>query len=262
MDGEEKMRRVVWVAVVGLAVALGAWAQDPWKGKPYTQWDAKDVEKVLKNSPWVQRVHVSAPWKQRGGTDASGREAVVVGGTAGRGQTGGQAQTGMSTGATGRSELEQARPPEALYYIRWASARMVRQGIIRGAMLAGRVAEADAERYLSEPPEGYEIVIESPEPSDMAPFRRLDEMALKEKAYLRTKKTKQKLSPARVTIERTADGRGIAAIVFLFPKQTPSGEPVLPPGEEGAEFVCSTNDVSFKSNFDFRKMGTKEGLDL
>src|SRR5260370_7649269 len=40
-----------------------AWAGgEPWKGKPYQQWDDKDVQRVFMDSPWARTVILTRTW--------------------------------------------------------------------------------------------------------------------------------------------------------------------------------------------------------
>src|SRR5665213_2876249 len=56
--------------------ALCMWAANFWTTKPFTDWDDKEVQKVLTDSPWVGRVTMSS-----GG--GGGAPAAVAGGGGG-----------------------------------------------------------------------------------------------------------------------------------------------------------------------------------
>src|SRR5260370_21586281 len=46
-----------------LLFAALVWASDqPWKGKPYQQWDDKDVERVFTDSPWARTTTITRTW--------------------------------------------------------------------------------------------------------------------------------------------------------------------------------------------------------
>src|SRR5437016_10370911 len=48
-----------------------AWAADvPWKGKPYDQWDDKDVQKVFTDSPWARTATLTRTWVPLTGKDS------------------------------------------------------------------------------------------------------------------------------------------------------------------------------------------------
>ena len=41
-----------------LACAVGVWAADFWISKPYTDWSAKELQKIMSDSPWSHKVDV------------------------------------------------------------------------------------------------------------------------------------------------------------------------------------------------------------
>src|SRR5215470_250614 len=42
---------------------------EPWKGKPYDQWDKKDVQRIFTDSPWARVVTVTRTWLPITGKD-------------------------------------------------------------------------------------------------------------------------------------------------------------------------------------------------
>src|SRR5579862_4582651 len=68
------MRKAILSALAEALLAAICWAGgDPWKDKPYAQWDDKDVQKVMSSSPWARIVPVTASWAPAsGGSDAGG----------------------------------------------------------------------------------------------------------------------------------------------------------------------------------------------
>ncbi len=60
-------------SLVCLIAAVLAWGGgDPWKSKPYQQWDANDVKKVLKRPRRSKVVQINASWKPTDTSGASG----------------------------------------------------------------------------------------------------------------------------------------------------------------------------------------------
>ena len=58
------MRVKVLGAALVLCLAASAWADDVWKSKPYEQWDAKDVETVMRHAPWAKvNIQAAGTWK-------------------------------------------------------------------------------------------------------------------------------------------------------------------------------------------------------
>jgi hypothetical protein len=55
-DGVRKVARGLLV-VATVLVAVNAWAGEPWQ-KSYKNWDAKDVQEILNDSPWSKPVEI------------------------------------------------------------------------------------------------------------------------------------------------------------------------------------------------------------
>src|SRR5271168_2711074 len=69
-SGRAKAVALLLFVVMSLTIVTGA-GGDPWKSKPYRQWDSKDILRIVNDSPWAKIVHVDAPWKNAaGGSDA------------------------------------------------------------------------------------------------------------------------------------------------------------------------------------------------
>lgn len=248
------MRSRIAVLLACLALAVAAWAGDPWKEKTYKEWDEKEVNKILGDSPWSRVVTVPAFWRGGGGSipGAGGRGG---GGGAG-GEGGGAAETvgGVGQAVSGGG----GGAPEAHFTVRWGSARTTREALARRAVLRG-TPEAEAERIMNLPVTEHLIVLLG---SDMMPFAKSDEKSLMEKTFLKLKKTKQKISPTRVEIVRGQDAKKISGIIFGFPMKSAAGEPLIAADEKGVEFECRTEDVTIRQSFEPHKMVSKAGPDL
>jgi hypothetical protein len=247
----------VLVAVLAVA-ALASAGGDPWKSKPYQQWDSKDILRIVNDSPWAKVIHVDAPWKNApGGTDDAG--AVPVAGvrpSAGMGGTGAQPSSAPpNPGANSQN----SQIPQAAFLVRWLSSRTIREALLRSSVLSGKTKEEDAEKELAGPTDTYQVFVAGP---DMKPFAIIEEDELKRGTFLQTKKTKQKISPISVQIERTPDGLGVQAIVFVFPKRSRTGESTIAADEKSADFNCVAGPVRIQATFDISKMDDANGRDL
>jgi hypothetical protein len=86
--------------ILFLLCALCMWAADFWTTKPFTEWNEKEVAKILSDSPWVGKVSVSAPGG--GGFGGGGGRGGGGGGRGGgRGAGGGDASTGDASSGPG-----------------------------------------------------------------------------------------------------------------------------------------------------------------
>lgn len=246
------MRRqvVLILAVAVLAANLFA-GNDPWKDKPYKQWDAKDIQKIMTDSPWSHSVSVLATWKQNLNSPAAPAPPAGAGGYDNPG--------GASGGVMQKSPEDSAGAgTQALYFVRWASALTVRQAMARNAILKG-TPEEKADQFVTRQLDLYVISVQG---TDMTPFSRIEEAALKQSSYLLVKKTKQKLTPDRVEIHRAPNSQNIFEVSFYFSKKTATGEAVIPSDEKQLEFACDTNLTRLKTSFDLTKMAGPNGADL
>ena len=174
---------------------------------------------------------------------------------------------GMGRGSGGsqypQPSVDQSQQPSTQsstpYVVRWVSSRTIREAAVRSAELKGQIKPEDGEKDLAQPIDHYQVLVASP---NMKVFQAVDEAALKNSTVLELKKTKEKLAPTSVKIERSADGSAIESVVFSFPKKTPSGEPTIASSEKGADFGMSVPGAKINVSFDLSKMEDPQGRDL
>jgi hypothetical protein len=263
------MSKAIIVGVAILSVAVAAWAGDPWKSKPYQQWDQKDVQKIMFDSPWAQVVTVDANWRRAGQFQepaAPNQTPQGQSGGYGAGGMGGRSSGGGSSGMGGNQSqpggnagMQAMQGPQARFLVRWVSARVIREATVRDAVLSGKMQEADAQKALAEPVTEYQVLVAGP---DMGPFAGVDEKALATDAYLKAKKSKERIAASRVEIQRDSNGQKIVAVLFAFPKKSANGEATIGTGEKGVEFECHAQKLSLKASFDPQKMADQQGSDL
>lgn len=236
------------LAVVAVARAGGP----PWKTKPFEQWTQNDVREILRDSPWAKVQYVPQEWNINGGGGKS-EMGRAPGGTvsAAQGPAGGAAEPGEQAMGTPQGQ--------AAYYLRWNSSRTVREALVRDAILAGTMKEAEAPKYLSAPITDYEVVVIGP---DMTPFGHVSEDELKAKGYLRGKQSKVKVGATSVQINRSSDGRQVTAVLFSFPRKSADGKEVAAPREKGLQFALNIKDLDLNTTFDPRKMTDQKGPDF
>jgi hypothetical protein len=262
------MRKPILVSsAVLIAAALVFAGGDPWKSKPYQQWDDKDVQRILQDSPWAKVVQVDANWKNSklNSNDDPVQPTVPSGASAAGGKTGGMGggvmggQSPASNAPPGGNVGSGASSSEASFVVRWVSSRTVQRAAARKSELAGQLKPEDAEKQLAQSPDVYEIVVVGP---DMRPFQSADEDTLKTNAYLIEKKTKQKLSPTKVEVSRSTDGNKVQIVAFIFSKKSTNGEPTIADDEKGVDFNCLVGGAKIHTSFDIPKMQDTQGRDL
>ena len=118
--------RIASLVLLTVLSALLLWAGDPWKEKPYTEWTAKDVQKVLADSPWAQ------PTWMKGQSDLTFSPA-----------TGTVLEPNAGT----------------KFVVLWASALTVRQALLRQQESRGEAREGEFAEALFTQPDDYVIVV-------------------------------------------------------------------------------------------------------
>lgn len=242
------MRRSLASFIFVLAVAFVAWAADaPWKGKPYDQWNDKDLERVFGDSPWARISTIVRTWNS----------ASSDSGTSGAGSDPRRAAGGANPAGRGSPQSGGSNAPETddlNFYVHWASSRVMRAASARKAVLHEGKADLDVTKYASQPQDEYQISVQS---EDMSPFLRHDEKFYQANSYLELKKSKTKISPTHVSYER--NDKGVSTAVFFFPKKTASGDPVIPSEEKNVEFSTKIEGATLRVTFELPKMVDNQG---
>ncbi|MGD0428476.1 MAG: hypothetical protein ABSC10_17330 [Candidatus Acidiferrales bacterium] len=251
------MRKILLSSCIALLVAAIVWAGgDPWKSKPYQQWDAKDIRKVLDSSPWARSIQVEAPWLNGDATGGADSGTAQPGPT----RPGAGARTGPGGGAVDSGAGGgPAQAALATFLVRWSSSRTIREAVARNEILAGQMKQDAAEQQLAQPVESYDIVVAGP---DMKPFQSVDEKILQNGAFLMDRKTKQKVAPTSVKIQSSADGKTIQSVAFIFPKKSDSGISTIGADQKTVDFLCVVTNVKIDVSFDTTKMVDTLGRDL
>jgi hypothetical protein len=243
-------RHLIVLAIV--LVALTVWASDPWH-KSYKEWDASDVRRILNDSPWSKIVEIERREKLSLRAPAG---APQLAGAPGVDEEDEPEEKGDDD--RGRGERERKKD-DARFRVRWVSSRTLREALVRGQVLQGRIAEADADKSLPPASEDYELALVG---TDMTVLSGVDEVTLKDKAYLLGKKSAERIPAIQVEIVRSPDGKRINAIVFHFPKKGVSGQAVVSADEKEIKFVSRAGSVDIKVTFDVQKMVDQQGTDL
>ena len=237
-----------FLAAATVLLALNAWAADPWQ-KSYKQWDAQDLRKILNDSPWSKSVEIERSETKHGMDALKGAPALA----------GEDEENERDERDDDRGGDKGRKKGEIKFLVRWVSSRTLREASVRGQVLQGKIAEADADKSLPPAPDDYELAVVG---KDMSAFREADESKLRDKTYLVTKKTKQKVTATQVEIVRSSDGKRINAVVFHFPKQNASGQALVAADEKELKFVTRTEAIEIKANFELERMVDPQGVDL
>lgn len=232
-----------------LLAAAATCASDAWKDKDFQNWDLKDVQKILSDSPWSKKLQT--------GSGPSPRTGSMRGGGIGMGPAGGGSAPPSSSGSSGSTGGPAPAPIQQLNLtITWYSSRTIREATAREKELEGTPADV-ARKDLEAEPTAYEVAVSGPDLTALG--KNMDD--LKEHSYLMSKTTKEKLTLVNVAFQREKGKLLPTAIIFSFAKTAASGEPAIAKNEKGVVFVTQAGETSVKVQFDLSKMIDKLGTD-
>jgi hypothetical protein len=165
-----------WVrAIFTVLLAAGLLeAREPWKEKPWTDWDEKDIAKVLENSPWVRWPQTSTP---------SGKRSP-------------EGVRWLATGALA---------------VRWESSLTIRQAKARKALLDGRATQEQIDDYMASAPSDFVVAVLGPAANGLL---NLPREALRSAAYLQLQKGNKRWSSQEVKVLQQASGEPIVEFHF------------------------------------------------
>lgn len=155
--------------LLGLFAALPAWAADFWEKEPdFKKWSAKDVDKMLNNSPWAQKTFVAmrgggggGGFAGGGGGGRRGGGGGVPGGAGGGGgfAGGGGGGGGRRGGGGGGGDVPMGPPPME-FIIRWHSSRPVKEAIIASRLqMEGTEMTSDMQAFLDREESHYILTV-------------------------------------------------------------------------------------------------------
>ena len=233
---------VLAVLVLCGAGAVMLLAADSWQKKAYTAWDAKDIQRILNDSPWAREVNIllNAFGTAGGRNDlptssnpVAGAGAKPGGGMGGRG--------GVNAGMDGSRAA-----PTVRLVVQFVSALPVRQAMMRARYGDGVKNSPAAAKVLSAPDNYYVVAL--------AGLRRPlgDVQAIKEKSTLRVK-GKEPFGPVQVQVEN-------AMIVLFFPRE---GHPIaLEDGEVDVQVALPGLTSPIRRAFKLKDMVYEGKLEL
>ena len=235
-----KARLSVVVAAITLAGALTA--ADFWQTKKFTEWSDKEVEKMLKDSPWSKAVHIETGGGGGGGGGGEGQgpRTPGMGGGGGRGGRGGGGFGGMG-GAGGGGGGGGARNRQSFTVLmRWASALPIKQAMARARYGSEAAENPDAQRAFAREETQYIIAVLGVPPR----FARGRPEQVRKAAFLHVK-GKDPIEAADVK----QDLRDTGVNLFLyFPKQT------LTADDGDIEVALKLGAANIKQKFKLKSM--------
>jgi len=233
-----------WLGLVMVFAFASLWAGEFWEEKPYSEWTAKEAQKLMTDSPWARRVEMRM--SEPGWNPRSVREGEA---TATSEPAEGGAMPSESRAETGLGDRFKT------YVVQWWSARILRQAAVRFRQLQGRVPAEQVEQFLAQRPNHYILVVFGP---GLRGMQALDAEELKAKSYLKVRK--QKVAPAWVNFLPGPE-KQLSGVEFYFPREV-EGQPLISAEEKSAEFSCELGKEIIRTKFNLSKMKVAGELDL
>ena len=235
-----------------LLTATLLWADDkPWNRKPYQTWDAKDVQQIMTDSPWVSKTAVRRSWvPSKESTVVQPVQQEISGGVRSNPNVMGSVQS--NTGATDSGQSNQ----QVNTYVYWYSSRLIRAAAARQSFLRGSMDQTAAEKFTDAPQTEYQIVLRM---DDMTPFITKDENFYQQNAFLQMQRASSSCRRAKFYMSvwephwRTS---------FSLSRRLADGAPTIASDETDVVFSCKVADQTLRADFKPKKMVDQFGPDL
>jgi hypothetical protein len=240
-------------------LAPSIWAADVWEAKPFEDWTAKDLQKVVTSSPWARQTRAvvastSAAARDRGVTgDVSTNDAPAGRPARGAGSAGGADRLGAAPSdfdPTGQA----AQQPGVPVVVRWQSALPMRQAQMRSKYGKEAATAPDAQKFLAQEPMLYVIVVAGL-PGPVASAGGGDQVkrtAARDSTL--AAKGKEPLRP--LAVEFLPNGTAVDVLI-AFPRSLP-----FTLEDQEAEFSAQIGAANVKYKFKFKDMVVHGKLEL
>jgi hypothetical protein len=241
------MKRLLYIALAVISTATMLLGANFWEKKKFTEWNDKEVRRMLQDSPWAHEVNVvlmglSGFGPEAGGAGAPGRGGGAGGGGVGEGG-GGRGGRGRGAGSGPMGESELARPTLPLL-VQWASALPVKQAMVRSSISSEQAMDENARQFLDREETHYVIAVVGI-PARMAQLSEGTERFV-ETSRIERGKNREPLAPERV------EGRpqqNSVTLYFFFPRTNP-----ITPEDKDVQFVFKLENLEVKRKFKLQDM--------
>jgi len=137
-------RRLAGIAALWMLVCAALVAADFWEEKPFLTWSDKEVDKVITDSPWAQRLTV---------VNQGSPTPSIAGGVGGGGDDGGGRGGRGSRGGGGGGDVT------LRLTITWRSALPIKEAVVRGGVGLGGVVSTPTQAVLDQKEAFYVVTI-------------------------------------------------------------------------------------------------------
>jgi hypothetical protein len=244
-------------ALVSAALFLSALTlcgADAWVAKPYTAWSDKDIHKIMTDSPWSRSVSVMLAVIPDGAL-LRGRASAPPPNPSGPGI----AETGGGLGVGGPQGGPPPPPgqfgsPQTTLIVRWQSATVVQQALVKAQYGDKAGSSPDAQKRL-EPNAAYYVIAVGNLPASQKPR---DAEVRKALLGMTTLTVNGKDHPiAAKDVVYVEAGEGMIEARFLFPRDF-----VFTADDKEVEFAAMFGKAAVKAKFNLKNMAINGKLGL
>ena len=244
-------------ALVSAALFLSAltlWAADVWVAKPYTAWGDKDIRKIMTDSPWSRSVSVILDFIPDGSL-LRGRGSMPAPNGPGVAETGGGFGVGQSAPPPGAPPPPvQTGPPKTTLIVRWQSATVVQQALVKAQYGDKAGSSPEAQKRLESNAAYYIIAV-----GNLPASQKLrDAEARKALLGMTTLTVNGKDHPiAAKDVVYAEAGEGTIEARYLFPRDF-----VLTADDKEVEFATMFGKAAVEAKFNLKNMAINGKLGL
>ncbi|HTQ86071.1 MAG TPA: hypothetical protein VMI93_07665 [Candidatus Solibacter sp.] len=257
------------------ALSVVVFAGDSWQGKPYSEWNEKEVRQILEKSPWAHRVKLMVvkppatkiPCPSGNPHCSPDSSPSVPASYPGRRRP----ASPDDINALQDRRTASAMPPgldgvAATAVVRWASSRTVREAMLRSGVQRGLVKPEELHPSEALPPvDAFVVYVDlrlALADVKKVPKNGVFTSALVQNSVLVFKSTGERVAPLEVRqapLPEFDERKELAlgAFYVYFPRQK-DGKSLLLADESLVRFECPLAPVSISYEFDLHKM-TRDG---
>lgn len=233
-------RRIILAAGAILLMAVCVFATEPWKNADYEKWSAKDVDRILNNSPWAKQITIPySPYLNGDSPETAQQMKIGKAGDPG----GADAQLYRASGT---------------FTLRWNSALTLRRALYREAVLKGLGTDFASQRYLINDEENIDLVMI---PTGQTVLPPTEETSLRRETYLELKPSGRKIYARIAETRMWVDARDSRGYFFAFPQRMKDGTPSIPKDATEISFFTQVGVRKFEAKFKAADMMMGEEAD-
>jgi hypothetical protein len=233
-------RKIILAAGAIACLAVCVWATEPWKNADFEKWSAKDVDRILNNSPWAKQITIPySPYLNGDSPETDQQMKIGKAGDPG----GADAQTYHASGT---------------FTLRWNSALTLRRALYREAVLKGMGTDDASQRYLINDEENVDLVLI---PTGQTLLPPTEAISLRRETYLELKPSGRKIYAVIAETRMWVDARDSRGYFFAFPQRMKDGAPSIPKDATEISFFTQVGVRKFEAKFKVAEMMMGEGAD-